>query len=826
MIGEVYLDKIEGYVREGWGGRMLASYATSVVDKMLIGLLPSDEKETSFAVFATGSYGRDELCPYSDVDILLFSESLKNSANATGFLYKLWDKGLQISHSFRTPKDCLREAFSDVQIRTSMLEARFVCGNADLRSIYNEEVIQTLRGRKKNQYISAKLREINERRQRHGNSPFMLQPNVKESRGGLRDVHSAIWLSSVLFKFDRFQNLKELLYKEDYKKFLKAYDFLIKLRFVIHMLSRRKNDRLLFEIQEDAAEMLGIKRSKKFTAVERMMRYYFMKSGAVSTFSDRIFSICGEKLTLKRGGFRVKKYNDDFWISKKRIIVKRDNLFKKRPEKMMEAFDIYARTGFEFSDHLTDKIKRNIIYIDDKVRKSRKMIELFFSVLRSERISKSLRIMHETGVLGKFIPEFGSLRYLLVNNYYHEYPVDEHSLTCVDRLESIDRTRDESIRYLSEIYRRIRRKDLLYLSLLLHDIGKVKGRYHESEGYKDIKKVSDRLDLDVKSREFIEQLVKNHILMSNMAFKHDIESPDVIAYFAEKVMTEEVLDAIYLITYADMASVSSNYWTEWRASILHELYVRTKDYLNGIRVEREEYIRNIYDSCENVDGVSDFIEVMPEHYFISSPIGKIRNESVLYKNAVNDGFAMYIEDQNDGTSEVTLSVRDRRGIFSDIVSVFAVRKLNIIEARLFTTNDGFVIDRIRISNWKDLWWEGMNELIEADLRNTILNGKKHVFKDSYIKKRGIESFIEADNERGRDYTVVEVMAPDREGFLYEVTKILSKKGVNIISGKIYTEQEIANDVFYVNMDGNKLNSDLIYQIVGELWENIRFRKNI
>jgi [protein-PII] uridylyltransferase len=825
VLEERVLDRIEGYVREGWGGRMLASYATSIVDEMLIKLLPADEKDIPFAVFATGSYGREELCPYSDIDILLFSTDHKSSENVTRFLYRSWDRGLQISHSFRTPKDCLNEAFSDLQIRTSMLEARFVCGNNDLKDLYNEEVIQKLRGRNKKRYISMKLREINERRQGHGNSPFMLQPNVKESRGGLRDVHSAIWLCSVLFKLDRFQNLETLLDEEDYKKFVRAYDFLIKMRFVIHLLSRRKNDRLLFEIQEDAAEMIGIKRSKKFTAVERMMRYYFMKSGAVSTFSDRIFTICGEKLMFKRGGFRVRKYNDDFLISKKQIIVTSDDLFKRNPEKMMEAFDIQARTGFAFSDHLTDKIKRHVIYISDKVRNNKKMIEHFFSVLRSDRITKCLRIMHETGVLGKFIPEFGSLRYLLVNNYYHEYPVDEHSLLCIDRLSKIERTKDESIRYLSEIYRRVKRKDLLYLSLLLHDIGKAKGRYHESEGYKGIKKISDRLNLDLKSREFIEQLVKNHILMSEMAFKHDIESPDVLASFAEKVMTEEMLDAIYLVTYADMSSVSSRYWTQWRASILHELYIRTRDYLNGIRFETDNFIKNIYDSCENVDSIREFIKVVPEHYFISSPARKIRNDSVLYEKAVNEDFAITIENLDDGTSEVTLSMRDRKGIFSDIVSVFAVRKLNIIEARLFTTLDGFVIDRIKISNWKDLWWDGMDELIESDLKDVILKGKKHVFKDSTIKKRGIESFIEAYNEEGRDHTVIELMAPDREGFLYEVTEILSTNGVNIISGKIYTEQDIANDVFYVNYDGMKLNSHLLYHLIGELWENIRFRQD-
>ncbi|GBD98325.1 bifunctional uridylyltransferase/uridylyl-removing enzyme [bacterium BMS3Abin07] len=826
MIGNIYLEKIKGYLTEGWGGRLLASYCTSLVDNIIFDLLPRGEKDLPFAVFATGSYGRTELCPFSDIDIMFFSADMRNTDSATGLLYGLWDRGLQVSHSFRTPRGCIKEAFSDLHTRTSMLEARFICGNPELERIYREEVLQKLRGKKKREYISSKLREIRERRRKQGRSPFLLQPDVKESCGGLRDIQSALWLTSVLFKYDGFQGLKGLMREDDYQKYLRAYDFMLKLRFVIHVLSRRKNDRLLFELQEETADMLGIRGSKKFSAVERMMRYYFIRAGAVSVFSDAIYRRCGAMVTRRRMSFGVSKINDNFSISKKKIIAASDEIFRKNPVRIMEAFYVQAKTGYELSDHLLDTIKRNIIYINAFSRKKREMVDYFFSILRSGRVGPCLRSMHATGVLDKFIPEFGALRHLLVNSYYHEYPVDEHSLMCIEKLETIERSNDKTFRHLSDMFMDIHRKDLLYLALLLHDIGKAKGRYHEREGYKGIKNVADRLMLDVESRVFLESLVKNHILMSEVAFKHDVESPDVQASFAEKIVTVERLKAIYLMTYADMSSVSDSFWTRWRASILQMLYVKTRDYLRGARVSRDELIQDLVKRYQHINEVKEFIDNMPDYYFISSPQEKIRRESILYKRAVDEGFAINIEGREDGTTEITLVLKDRAGVFSGIVSVFAVRKLNIIEARLFTSEDGFAVDRIKISNWNELWWEGMDELIESDMRDVLIEGRKYYFGNKSRRNRGIESFIEVDNEKLPDQTVIEIMAPDREGLLYEVAEVFSKSGVNITSGRIYTEQDTANDVFYINYIKKRLDGELLYNLLGELWQSIKYQKDI
>ena len=818
MITKGLLEKINAYLAEGWGGRLISSYFTAEIDGIITRLMPPDNRLPEFAVFATGSYGRQELCPYSDIDIMIFSSS-KQSPGVNDFLYRLWDTGLQVSHAVRTPSDCIGDAMRDIQIRTSMLEARFICGDRSLAALYREEVLQKLRARRKKDFIAMKLREIQERHARYGNTPFLLQPNVKESCGGLRDIQSALWLTMVLFRYDRFDRFRELIGEDDYFKFLRAYDFLLRLRFVIHLLSRRKNDRLLFEIQEQAAEMMKIRKTKKFSAVERMMRYYFVRAGTVNTVSSSIFRICGEKIARKPLIMRVRKINENFLVSKGQLIVRDDGLFRRDPSRIMEAFSIHARTGTAFSHHLLETIRRNAIHINAASRNSREMTRYFFEVLHSGRIYRTLRLMHDTGVLGKFIPEFGVLRYLLVNSFYHEYPVDEHSLACVRALESIAAGRDEHTAYLKRIYDGIQRKDMLFLALLLHDVGKARGRGHEREGYRRIKVVTERLRLDAGAREMVESLVRYHILMSDTAFKHDIESPEVIAAFAEKISSEELLHSIYLMTYADMSSVSTTYWTPWRASLLHGLYRSTLEHLRGVSLNHRSGLMESIGGDDAAE-LEEFISLMSDDYLISSTMNRIREEMELHRKARTCGFAMKVRTLEDGTSEISICTKDRQGIFSEIIGVFAVRKLNIIDARLFSTTDGFALDRIRISNWSELWWEGMEKMIESELVDVLVGGRKIVFYGRQTVGRSIESFIEVDNERFDRYTVIEVMAPDRPGFLYEITSILSENGVNIASGKIYTEQEIANDVFYVNRDGKRLDAVTLYGVVGMLWESI------
>jgi [protein-PII] uridylyltransferase len=399
------------------------------------------------------------------------------------------------------------------------------------------------------------------------------------------------------------------------------------------------------------------------------------------------------------------------------------------------------------------------------------------------------------------------------------YPVDEHSLLCTSRLESLDAPSPGSLKYLSEIMQTVPRKEFLYLALLLHDIGKVKGKYHEAEGYKNIKRITERFLLDPDTREFVEFMVKKHILMSEIASKHDIESPDVIAFFSEQVMTEERLNALYLMTYADMASVSDSFWTPWRDALLRELYIKTRDHIRGVRVNKHELMKDIDEKYGSE--LDDFIKIMPEDYFISVPVRKIMSDLALYKESIQEGFSLHVENLQDGTTEITLSMKDREGLFSDMVSVFAVRRLNIIDARLFTTSTGWVLDRVRISNWNDLWWDGMEELIENNLKEALLHGRKFALSEQPRKPRGIESFIGVDNENRDDHTLIEVLAPDRPGLLYDITQVFSKNKINIINGRIYTEQGIANDIFHVNADGAQLDAESIIRVLGELWLKVK-----
>lgn len=817
-MSAVEIDALVSYIRSSWEGRALARYQTSVVDGRISSIFARSAGKSSLAVFATGSYGRGELCPYSDIDIMLFSNDREDAGSAERMLYELWDSGMTVSHSFRMPQECIAEAFGDIRTRTALLEARFVCGNPDHANLFANEVLQKLRARKRREFIAEKLREIHERHRKQGNSPFLLQPDVKEARGGLRDIHNAMWLTAVVFKTRRFEDLEGLLDREDYSRYLRAYDYLLRLRFAIHVLSRRKNDRLLFEIQEDAARLLGVRRSKKFSAVERMMRYYFLKAHAVSSISQRIFTKCSAEFSRRPFFVPVKRLSDDFSLSQRKIVAKDDLTMRKDPVKVFEAFHLYAVTVHSLSDHLLDTIRRNSARINAISRRNRRMAELFLMILRSGRIHDTLRLMHETGILDRFIPEFGAIRHLIVNDYFHSYPVDEHSLLCVCRLESLSLTGDAMSRHLAELLNRCRQRDLLYLAVLLHDIGKGRGKHHEAEGYKTIIDVTDRLLTEHESKEFVRFLVRNHLLMAETAFKQDDESEEVVATFLEKVETEERLEALYLVTYADMSSVSESFWTPWRAALLRRLYERARNRLKGLR--DEEGGGGGVDSVID-DSLREFVALMPEDYRLSTARDKVRSDREVYARASASGFAMSLCDQGDGTMELTVSVKDRQGVFSGIVAALAVRRFNIIGARLFTSSNGWVLDRIRISNWRELWWNGMDELVEQELRAVLLHGKRISIGGPFRKGRGVESFISVDNERNGAHTVIEVMSPDRPGLLYDISQTFGANGANILSGKIYTEQGVANDIFIVNSAGGRLNAELIISIMGSLWEKIR-----
>jgi len=309
------------------------------------------------------------------------------------------------------------------------------------------------------------------------------------------------------------------------------------------------------------------------------------------------------------------------------------------------------------------------------------------------------------------------------------------------------------------------------------------------------------------------------MLMTETAFKHDVESPEVVAAFAHKVMSEENLNALYILTYADMSSVSGSFWTRWRSTLLDNLFLKARAHLLGVRIQKNGILKDV--RVKYGKEVNDFLKAMPEDYFISVPFEKIPSEGELFRSALEEGFAMRVDPQEDGTVSIIIVVKDREGIFADIVSVFAVRRLNIIDAKLFTSKNGWAFDKIRISNWNELWWEGMDPMIENELRNVLLDGKKIIITDYGTRGRGIEPLLDIDNEKNERSTIVEIMTQDRIGLLYEIAKAFENCSVNIISGRINTEQGVANDVFYINRNGKKLDFEKVNCLINVLWTRVK-----
>ncbi len=814
------LDEIEVWFSQNQGGIALAERYTSKMDQIVLDIFNSVKKDVKAVLIATGGYGRRELCPYSDVDVMFFALNRADTEAVERVLYKLWDTGFEISHSFRTPTECIEEASRDMRTRTSLLEARFLAGDKELFNIFRSRVSPEITFRKRKDFIREKLLEMEKRHQTSGDSVFLLEPHIKDGEGGLRDIHTAFWLSRVAMKMDKFSDFSKLLGPHDYKRFIGAYDFLLRCRFALHLESKRKNDILSFEYQRSVAARLGFKDSAKFTATERMMRYYYHKSRVIRETMRKIMAACSKPYVSLFRDWRIKRINDDFSLSGGHLIMTKENLFAGNPEKIMEAFYLLSKTGKKFSDNTREKIRSSLLNINRRSRYSPGAVHHFLEILKGERVYDTLREMHETGVLGRFIPEFGVLRQLVVHEPYHMYTVDEHTLRAVRNLERLRTTRFQNLEEFHKIIKGVENIDTLFMALLFHDIGKAAGRHHEEEGYKRLKNIMERFNLDIKKRTRIEFLVKNHILMSKISLKMEASDEEVVAMFSDAVGDAENLGAIYLMTYADMSAVNPGFWNSWKAYLLKELYDHTRSYLSGTREGRDEYLSGLRSLCpkDKCPGLMDFVDEMPDRYLFSTMRGRIIEDYGLALKARESGFAIRIDSGPHEGAELSVSAGDRPGLFSRIVGFLTSRGLNIVSGKIFTGRRGSVIDKITVSNWKDLWWDGLEEDLSDGLRGIIAEGKPlNVISRPARTESPFNIFIELDNEVSDEYTLIEIFSSDRLGLLYDISNVMYLNGVNIISAKINTDRGQAQDIFYVQSEKHKMDYIKAQQILSELW---------
>ena len=817
------LQQIAAWMEQGLQGRALAEQYTAHMDDLLSKVFMEAGNPPGLLLIATGGYGRKELAPFSDIDIMFFAEGRGDAAEAEKILYRLWDEKLDISHAFRTPKECIEEAFKDFRTRTTLIEARYVAGSRELFERFRKEVYPAITQRRQKQFVTEKLMERERRHLNAGDSIYLLEPHIKEGDGGLRDIHTMLWLTKVAHKIEDIRGLSALLSAHDYRRLLGAYDFMIQVRFCLHLESRRRNDVLSFEYQKAVASCLGFRDSKKFSGPERMMRYYYLKSRVIRDISQAVIVICSRQYTPFFRDFSRKRLSDDFSLSGGKIIATKDDIFIRHPEKVIEAFMYFSKTGRSFSSMLRERIRESLIRLSRKTRNSSRAIHNFIEIMRGNRVYETLREMHETAVLGRFIPEFGALRSLVVHEPYHLYTVDEHSLLAIRNLERLRTTTVKGLEELKEIMQSIEQSDVLFLSILLHDIGKAAGRHHEEEGYKRLKSVMERFRLEPRKRNRIEFLVRNHILMSRIAMTREVEDPEVIARFAEAVEDSENLKTIYLITYADMSAVNPHFWTAWKASLLRELYERTERYLSGYREARKGYPGSIFPTAsqEEKKQIAMFLADMPDRYLLSTPEAGLKDDVSLFTKAKETGFSLRIDCRADDVTDIVVCTTDSAGLFSRIVGYLSLKRLNIVHGRIFTGKTGIVIDKISVSNWKDIWWEGCEQELAAGLRDVVLN-KKAVQPS---RQKGpvhdlFDVFIEIDNESLDALTLIEVFSQDRIGLLYDISRVLYELGVSIISARINTESGLAQDVFSVQEDGNKASAATVHELLKGLWKTL------
>jgi [protein-PII] uridylyltransferase len=771
-------------------------------------------------VTAVGGYGRSEMAPYSDVDIMVLARDRGTLSSDCGqaFLYRLWDLGLNISHSFRTLGEALEDSMKDLKTRTLLIDSRYVAGSRELFAEFGRDVSEKLLFKSKKTFISDILRDIQLRHRTYGESLYLLEPHIKEGRGGLRDIHCIGWLLKILFRGAEGATYGEVVSRHKYDLLMKARDFLLKVRLWLHCTAGRKNDVLSYEYQEEVARSLGFHDTGRFYAPELLMRRYYRETGHVSDLLSRLGHHAGRRFFSLPFGLGMRKLSNDFYTVRNELTCRTSEVLS-APEKILEAFLVYAQTGKRLSHDFRDTISTRAKTFHKRHWTSKSLTAPFVRILKGERVYETLSAMHDLGVLDRLLPEFGRLNHLVVYELYHRYTVDEHSLLAIRNLESAKNSRELKLQYLAEMFKSIK-QEVLFLAILLHDIGKGVSKRHEEAGYRLIKDVLERFDLANGDKRMIEFLVRHHITLARLALTRDPSAPESIAQITGIVGSEDSLKALYLMTYADMTAVNPDFWTDWKAVVFHELYEGAIGHLRGLSSTFEDLL-----DLE----LRDFAKDMPERYLLSEPFDTIARDHGHVKAALAEGLSAVFQERLDGTVELTVATRDRPGLFSRIVGLLSARGFNILRARLYTSRSGVVVDKILVSNWRSLWWEGLEEGLRRELRASLLAEREALpgaspkaspaVQITAPQRHRFEYVVEIDNETSDTQTLVEIALPDRVGLLYDITRVLYLEGVDIESAVINTEDGVAQDVFYTRQQGTKLSYSTVERLLGSLYES-------
>jgi [protein-PII] uridylyltransferase len=799
------------------------------------------------AIVATGGYGRGVLAAGSDVDLLFllpYKQTAWGESVAETILYCLWDMGLKVGHATRSVSECIRAAKADMTIRTALLEARYLLGERKLydefMTRFDKEVVQGTAA----QFVAAKLAEREERHRRAGQSRYLVEPNVKDGKGGLRDLHTLYWIAKYVYRVREREELIALgVYDpREYRRFRRCGDFLWAVRCHMHFLAGRAEERLSFDIQREIALRLGYTEHPGLRDVERFMKHYFLIAKDVG---DLTAILCAKLenshakampvLSRMMARFRPRarhtlSESEDFVVDYNRINVADENVFKRDPVNLIRIFHLAQKYNLAFHPDAMHLATRSLKLIDQPLRENDEANRLFLAILTSKNDAETvLRRMNEAGVLGQFVPAFGRIVAMMQFNMYHHYTVDEHLVRCIGALSDIEAGRAEDAKFATELMRTIqpRHRDLLYVALFLHDIAKGRIEDHSIAGARIARNLCPWLGFSPAETETVAWLIEVHLVMSSVAQSRDLSDRMTIENFSAVIQSVERLKLLTILTAADIKAVGPGVWNGWKAQLIRTLYYETEPVLTGgfsevnraqrVALAQAEFRAELTDwTAAELDG---YIALHYPAYWLKVDLPHKVAHAQFLRSASQAGKSLATSVSfaaARGVTELTVLAPDHPWLLSIIAGACAVAGANIVDAQIFTTTDGRALDTISISREFELdadearraarVTDSIEKALRGDLKLPEVVAKRETAR-ARLKAFALLPEVNINNGWSNRYTMVEVTGLDRPGLLFELTRTLSKLSLNIGSAHVATFGERVVDVFYVtDLFGAKITS--------------------
>ena len=799
------------------------------------------------AIVATGGYGRGVLAPGSDIDLLFllpYKQTAWGESVAEAILYCLWDMGLKVGHATRSVNECIRQAKADMTIRTALLEARYLLGDRklydELNARFDKEIVQGTGA----DFVTAKLAEREERHRRAGQSRYLVEPNVKDGKGGLRDLHTLYWIAKYVYRVREREQLIELgVYDpREYRRFRRCGDFLWAVRCHLHFVAGRAEERLSFDLQREIAVRLGYTEHPGLRDVERFMKHYFLIAKDVG---DLTAILCAKledsqakampvlsrvMARLRPRTRRTLSESEDFVVEYNRINALDPDVFKRDPVNLIRIFHLAQKYNLALHPDAMHGASRSLKLIDQRLRDNEEANQLFLEILTSKNDGETvLRRMNEAGILGQFVPAFGRIVAMMQFNMYHHYTVDEHLLRCIGMLSDIEAGRSADTAFVSDLMRTIQpqHRALLYVALFLHDIAKGRIEDHSIAGARLARSFCPRLGFSPAETETVAWLVEVHLVMSTVAQSRDLSDRMTIENFAAVVQSVERMKLLTILTAADIKAVGPGVWNGWKAQLIRTLYYETEPVLTGGFSEVNRAQRVAAAQAELKAELADWTQAQIDAYVgLHYPAYWLKVD--LPQKVAHARFVRAAQEAGKtlatsvsfpaarGVTELTVLAPDHPWLLSTLAGACAVAGSNIVDAQIFTTTDGRALDTIAVSRELEhdedearraaRIIDSIEKALRGDLRLPDVVAKRAAAKGR-IKAFAVEPEVTINNGWSNRHTMVEVTGLDRPGLLFELTATLSKLNLNIASAHVATFGERAVDVFYVtDLFGAKITS--------------------